>query len=196
MRKATKADIKLVSEIISDSFTENPSAVSVLKNKEKKKKKYLKGLAKYVFKTAYKRDGVYISDDEKGVAVCYKYNIKKESIHDLWNQFILAIKVIGLKNVLNVLKRESYIKAKRPIDGNFFYFWFFGVKNEGKGKGAALELWKSVLKHTQTQNLPIYLETSVEKNKNVYGRYGFELYHTWDNTRDNISLWFMRKRSL
>lgn len=193
MRKAIKADKKLVSDIISDSFINNPSAVSVLKNKGESKKRHLAGLAKYVFKTAYRRDGVYISDDEKGVAVCYKYNFKKESLYDYWNQFLLAVQVVGLKNVLNVLKRESYIKAKRPADGNFLYFWFFGVKEDGIGKGAASELWHSVLKDAKEKTLPIFLETSLEKNKTVYQRYGFRLFHTWNNEKDNIKIWFMRK---
>ena len=192
MRIAEKADQKLVVGIITESFIDNPSVISVITEREKGKKYRLSGLAKYVFKTAHRRKGVFISNDEKAVAVCYQYNAKKESLFDYWNQVILAVSVVGLSRVIKVLKREAYIKKKRPKSGNFLYFWFFGVTKDGQGKGAASELWKAVLKEAESKSLPIYLETSVEKNKTVYQRFGFELYHTWHNNKKNMTLWFMK----
>jgi len=193
MKKALKSDQKLVVDIITESFIDNPSAISILKRKEIKKKQHLAGLAKYVFKTAFRRDGVFISDDDTGVAVYYKYNIKKDSFSDYLDQLVLALTVVGLGRVIRILKREAYIKKRRPSDGKFMYFWFFGVTKKGQGKGAANELWKVILNEAESSSLPIYLEASVEKNKNVYQRFGFKLYHTWKNENDRITLWFMKK---
>ena len=76
---------------------------------------------------------------------------------------------------------------------NIKAFWFFGVNKEGQGKGAAKELWDYIIKMAENDDLPIYLETSVAKNKIVYERFGFEVYHTWDNRDENITIWFMKK---
>ena len=73
MRKAYKSDQKLVISIVTESFVNNPSVLSVIKNDDKKNKRIAE-LAKYSFKTAIARNGVYISSDNKGVAICYKYN--------------------------------------------------------------------------------------------------------------------------
>ena len=194
MRKASIFDKDLVTGIISESFIDNPSVVSVIKN-DKRKKQRIVALAKYAFKTAISRDGVYISSDNNGVAICYRYNTKKESLSDYWSQLILVIESIGVSRVFKILKREAYIKRYRHKSGNFLYFWFFGVNKEGRGNGAAMELKNAILEESKNKNLPIYLETSVEKNKAVYERYGFEVYHTWENTDKNMTLWFMKKES-
>jgi hypothetical protein len=195
MRKANISDEKLIVEIISESFIHNPSVLSVIKNDNKKKQRIAE-LAKYAFRTAVRRNGVYISSDNEGVAICYKYNEKKESLIDYWNQLNLVIKSIGISRVLKILKREEFVKKFRPVSGEYFYFWFFGVTNKGKGKGAAMELKDAIIKESLNKKLPIFLETSVEKNKSVYERYGFEVYHKWKNDSENMTLWFMRKEIL
>jgi len=192
MRKATKADKKLVVEIIAESFYTNPSVNMVVKQDAKKEKRIRK-LAVYAFKTALSRNGVLISSDNTGVSICYRYNAKKDSLRDFWNQGVLAIRAISIGKVTQVLKREAYVKSKRPSSGDFMYFWFFGVSDEGKGKGAAYELKEAIFNEAKKQNLAIYLETSVEQNMRVYQRYGFEVYHTWENKEENITIWFMRR---
>ncbi len=192
MKKAVISDKKLVTDIISESFNYNPSVISAIKPGEKQKKQRLNGLAEYAFKTALRRNGVFISSDRKGVAICYRYNEKKESIIDYWNQLVLVIKSIGISRIFKLLKRESYIKKMRPESGNYLYFWFFGVAETGRGQGAATELKDAIFREAENKNLPIYLETSVEKNKIVYERYGFEVYHIQKN--NNMTLWFMRRK--
>ena len=105
MRKAQKSDLSLVVEILSSSFDENPSVNWVVKQ-DRKIGKRIQVLCKYAFLTALARGGVYISSDEKGVALCYKYNEKKESLTDYWNQLILALRAIGLKRIPEVLNEN------------------------------------------------------------------------------------------
>lgn len=193
MRKATKTDEALVVDIISESFPNNPSVLSVIKNDSKEPQR-MRSLAKFVFRTALRKDGIYISTDQTGVAVCYRFNGHKETFTDYWNQVKLAFSAIGIERIFKVLKRDKYVKKKRPKSGDFMYFWFFGVSDEGKGRGAAYELKEAVLAEAKKHNLPIYLETSIAKNKRVYERYGFEVYHTWDYKSEGITLWFMRSQ--
>ena len=41
------------------------------------------------------------------LALLHRYNAKKESVSDYWNQAVLAIGTIGLRNVFKVLKRDA-----------------------------------------------------------------------------------------
>ncbi|MBL4861946.1 MAG: GNAT family N-acetyltransferase [Crocinitomicaceae bacterium] len=194
MRKATNTAAKEITDIISDSFYTNPSVntVTQAKNDDSKRKK-IKALAKFAFKTGLRRDGVYFSSDEKGVAICYRFNAKKESIQDYLYQIELVVTSIGLKRLPAVLRREKYIKSRRPKSSDYLYFWFFGVDKDARGRGAAIELKNAIFEEAEKDKLPIYLETSVEKNKQVYERYGFEVYHTWKDEGQEYPLWFMRK---
>jgi len=189
MRKATSADKHLVTSILSDAFLTNPSVLQVVKSDHKVVQR-VEHLAHYAFKTALRRNGVYLSSDEQGVAICYRYNSKKNALVDYWHQLQLVVLAIGINRVLKVLKRDNYIQKIRPGSGEYLYFWFLGVNEASRGSGGAMELKNVILKEARDQHLPIYLETSVEKNKRVYERFGFELYHTWKT--DTSTLWFMK----
>ncbi|MEO9964715.1 MAG: hypothetical protein ABJF11_02935 [Reichenbachiella sp.] len=191
MQRATKADEGVVIDIIADSFPTNPSVLSVIKNDHKEPQR-MRALARFVFRTSLRKNGIFLSSDRQGVAVCYQLNNHKDTLIDYWNQAVLAFSAIGIERIGKVLRRDIYVKKKRPADGRYLYFWFFGVSQEGKGKGAAYELQKHVFGMAESQQLPIYLETSIAKNKRVYERYGFEVYHTWDYKSEGITLWFMR----
>lgn len=175
--------------IIEESFVNNPSVASVI---NRKKPKSLTSLARYAYQTASRRDGVLLSADSEAVAICYPYHLQKEGVKDLWNQLLLAWNCIGLTKLPEVMKREAYVKNTRPADGQFLYFWFFGATARGKKSGAALELKSHIFEWSERDDLPIYLETSVMRNKRVYEYYGFETYHEWKQP-NGTTLYFMRR---
>lgn len=76
----------------------------------------------------------------------------------------------------------------------FLYFRFLGVKKNGRNKGAVVELKEAIYNEATKLKLPIYLETSEQKNQRVYQRYGFQNYHTWDNKEEGIKIWCMRNQ--
>jgi len=192
MGNGTKEIKQKVMEVITESFDSNPSVNSVIKNDGKRKQR-IKALSDYSFETSLMRDGVYVSCDGEGVALCYKYNLKKESFRDYLNQVKLVVRAISLSRVLSVMKREAYVKSLRPASGEFLYFWFLGVSNKARGTNAAWELKEMIFNDADNNKLPIYLETSVEKNKRVYQRFGFEVYHIWESKDLRTTLWFMRR---
>jgi len=192
MRQCTKADRNKVIDIIAESFDTNPSVNRVIKNDTKRKQR-IKTLADYSFKTALLREGVYISSDEQGVALCYQYNKQKEGLKDYWNQILLVSKAIGLSRVGHIMTRDNYFKSQRPASGEYLYFWFLGITNKGKGGIAIRELKQHLFAESEKKKLPIYLETSVPKNKRVYERYGFETYHEWKDPQTGDVIWLMRR---
>ena len=186
---AEKEHREHVVRIIEESFTDNPSVVSVI---NPKKSKSLRALANYAFDTAIVREGVMLTEDRQSVAICYHYGLKKEGFMDLWNQMKLVLNCIGFSRVPQVMRRETYIKKQRPADGKFLYFWFFGATDAGRANRSAFTLKQAIFDWSAKEGLPIYLETSVPKNKKVYERFGFETYHEWSQTKD-CTLYFMRR---
>lgn len=91
------------------------------------------------------------------------------------------------------MQRNVRIKKSRPKDNDYLYYWFFGVKNKGRGQGGAQELKAAIFEESAQKKLSILVETSVNKNKRVYERFGFQVYHFWQNKAENLTLWFMKR---
>lgn len=189
MRKATKKDKDKVVEIIAKTFETNPGVIWMFK-KGGDHNKYLKRLATYAFFKSVVRNGVFISSNEKGVALCYQYNCKKFSVTEIFYQLWFVFSSINLWFIPNVLKRESYRKKMRPESGEYLYFWFLGVLPGGNE--AAFELKNTILEQAYHYKIPVYLETAVERNKKIYEKVGFKTYHYWEDKDQNIRFWFMK----
>lgn len=177
-------------KIITKTFKGNPS-VNVVIGKNGNSNKKITRLAEYAYVKAQNRDGVYISENKLGTALFFRSDLNKTNFKEVFYELKFAL-VIPLKNVFKTLKRESFYKSIRPFK-SYYYFWFLGVKNGGDK--AVYELKDEVFKKATSDKLPILLETSVERNVKAYERYGFEVYHTWNDEENGITVWFMKWES-
>jgi len=190
MRKANKNDRRLVIDIISRSFQNNPGVGWILKTDKSSKNRAIKRLANLAFIKGYSRHGIFISSNDKGVAICYCPALKKPSLFEKSYALYFGITSIKWRHIPIVLKTEAYKKSKRPSDIPYLYFWFYGVVKGGDH--AARELGDAVFEEARKLQLPIYLETAMERNKLVYERYGFETYHHYKVPNEQIEYWFLR----
>lgn len=190
VREAQKSDKKLAIELLCNSFGDNPAVFWVVK-KDNKLQKRLKRLAEYMFEVGLGKGGVYLSSDEKAIGICYHMNKKINVLKMVLLQIKMAFGVIGLSRVKMVLNKESYVGEKRPKDGNYLYFWYFGSVE--KGKGSAMELKKYIYDYSDKQNLAIYAETTVLKNKRVYEYFGFKTYHEYNLMGGELTTWFLKR---
>jgi hypothetical protein len=189
MRKATLIDMPLVTDLVVKMFDQNPG-VDWLMKPGASKTTGIRKLAEFAFLKCFNRKGVFVSSNEKGAAFCYRFNSGKFSFAELGCELRFALPYIGISRLPKILKREAYRKKLRPASGDYFYFWFFAVSPDGKE--AAFELKNAIFKEAKLANLPIYLETAVERNQKVYERFGFKTYHIWDEPGENIKFWFMK----
>ncbi len=126
MRKAKLADKDKVIYIISSTFEDNPG-VNWLIGRGGNHHRKVNRLACYAFFKSFLGEGVFISSNEKGVALCYRFNYKVFSLKEVFYQLRFALLSINPWRIPKVLKRESYRRSKRPLSGDYLYFWFLGV---------------------------------------------------------------------
>lgn len=150
-------------------------------------------LATYVFEVAWKRNGLYLSRDRNGVAILIAQNKKIREKINLLNTLRFVFYCTGLKRALEIHKREQYIQKKHPTHKDYLYFWMFAVLPSARGSRAAFELKNKIFEESERLSLPIYLETTALKNKNVYERFGFKVYHIWQIEKRNVTMYFMRR---
>jgi len=122
MRKASWKDRDLFIEIFTEVFAGNTGTTWVLR-KNIDPRKGLRGLARYSFVKGMARDGVYISDNRKGIAICYKFNNNNFSFREAWSDLRFAFCAMSIRKLPQIISRESYRKNKRPASGEYLYFW-------------------------------------------------------------------------
>ena len=172
--------------IITETFDANPS-VNIVIGAGGNRSKKIGRLAAYAYVKSLNRKGAFLSENRQGTALCFRSEGGSTNLKEFLYEMRFAFS-IPIKKVFQTLKRESYIKKHR-YKAAHLYFWFLGVK-KGGGK-AGFELKEYLFNLSEKENLPILLETSVERNKSIYERYGFKVYHEWPDSGDGKTLWFM-----
>jgi hypothetical protein len=190
VRKATLDDKALVTDIISKTFESNPGVNSIFK-KNGNKTKMLMRFADYVFIKALNRHGIYISENEKGVALCFQEKQSRINLKELFYQCRFGFSSMPLLQLPRLLRRESFRRKQRSLQGDHYYFWFLGVLPGGSPAGN--ELKNAILEMAKGEKRTICLETTVERNKRVYERIGFKTYNTYTDPEDGVTFYMMKQ---
>lgn len=180
MRRGDKKDKQLVIQILSQAFDDNKSVNYVVKQDGRRVER-IKTLVEYSFNVCNAFGEVWISDDEQACALILFPDKKRTSLRTLIWDAKLAFSSIGIDRVNAVLKREAMIKSNHPKEP-IAYLWFIGVNPLRQNKGIGTAFIKEVIERCGKEKRPIYLETSVERNLPFYGKFGFEIYHSFDLT--------------
>ncbi|MEN0056854.1 MAG: GNAT family N-acetyltransferase [Mucilaginibacter sp.] len=176
-----KADRNLkthVIEILSQSF-ENNQSVNYIINPEGNKQQRIRALMDYSFEICFMYGAVYLSDDKKACALVMYPDKKKFSFKSTLLDIKLLLNSIGITRAGKAMSRESAIKANYPNEP-IYYLWFLGVQNDEQNAGIGSKLLKEIIKDSQIQKRPIYLETSTIKNIPWYQKFGFSIYNELD----------------
>lgn len=172
--------------IIAATFDANKSVNNIIGAKGNRKEK-IRRLAEFAFFKSLNRKGAFISKNKMGVAFFYRSSCKPINLVAIFYEVKFALSIPFLR-MLETLKRQSYLRKHRYQDEHF-YFWFFGV--EKGGDKAGFELKDYLYQLSEDEEIPIILETYDRRNRIVYQRYGFKIYHTWEDYSDENELWFM-----
>ncbi|MDC1430997.1 hypothetical protein N8223_01965 [Bacteroidia bacterium] len=178
-------------DILVSAFSTVPGALWVVK-KDKKLKLRVKALCEYCLETSLQKDGGFISSDQKGVALIFDSRKKQKFILSLLGYIMLGNHCIGWDRAWSIIVRERTIQQKRPNTPHL-YFWMLAVEDNENGVETIIELRDFAYELSRKANLPICLETTSERNRIMYQRYGFEVYDTWEVAEQNLKIWFMKR---
>jgi hypothetical protein len=191
MKSVSKENFTSALSILTTAFRENPGVLWVVK-KDHKIASRVSVLCKFCLTVAKEKGGAFITHDDKGVALLIK-SWKKQTP---WNWLLGYVRLgqycIGWTRALKIIKRERYIQSKRPKTKHL-YFWMLAVKDHTYGLDTIKEIRDFVFDYSVREQLPIYAETTMKSTLNLYLRYGFEIYDTWETGENDIIVYFIRR---
>lgn len=101
---------------------------------------------------------------------------------------------IRLSQLFPTLKREKYIAGLRPDYKDYIYVWVLGSVPDNKNLNGLADIRDHLFGLSEKLQLPILIETTVEKVRKLYRYVGFEEYHHWEDTRAGINVWFLERK--
>lgn len=178
MRSATRTDKPLVTDLLSAAFDDNLSVNYIVRQDDKRKQR-IRALMDYSFEVCYRFGKVWLSEDRKACALVLYPHKKNTTLQMIWLDVKLIFTAIDIRGIKKALDREAKIKAKQPKEP-MAYLWFIAVKPLYQHQGAGSRILKEIIADAELQNLPVYLETSTERNLPWYNQQDFTEYDTLD----------------
>lgn len=178
MTRALPKDKEQVVSMLARCFDDNKS-VNYIIPQDLHRTDRITRLMEYSFDYCQLFGEVYLSADGQACAMIVYPHKVRTSLPSIRLDLRLILQCIGLGNVRKALKREAIIKKLHPKTP-FCYLWFIGTAPEVQRKGAGTALPGSILEHYNKEGLPVYLETSVERNVPWYKKWGDGVYQELD----------------
>jgi ribosomal protein S18 acetylase RimI-like enzyme len=84
------------------------------------------------------------------------------------------VRFLGLQTV-SVLGGLDRMEKRHPRDRSHWYLFILGTEPAAQGQGLGSALLAQMLARVDAEGMPVYLESSNERNLAWYGRHGFEV---------------------
>ena len=192
MKKATPAHKAKIIDAFVRAFSDAPGVLWVTGAGFEKDKK-VRRLIEFAYEITNHQGEIWMSDDEHAVSFLFYWHKKKPTLYTFWLHLKLAFQVVGLSRVPEILRRERYIQQQRPAAAPYIYLWFTASQADRNGMASMVDLKNGLFKKGYEENLSIYTETTIERALTSYIRYGFRIFHQWNNPKRHVTVYFFRR---
>jgi len=187
-----KKDIENASIVLAKAFTNDPLWSLIITDDVDNTKLALAFQVPLLFALRY---GIIYATSEnlEGIAVWLPHKYADMSFWGIIRSgaILPALKLgkeIGKKmGVLKPLEKDRKQNIKPP----YYYLFIIGVAPEYQKKGYASNLLQTMIKKTDNERTPLYLETGKESNVPLYEHFGFQLIKKIILPEVNVPMWEM-----
>ena len=187
-----QTDREIIISIVTRAFEQNPRAVAMMKKKNPARSVRL--MTEYAYQLVDKFDGIYLSEDKTTVLFYYKKSQYKRGLIDYIKYGKMFMQAIRPSQLFPTLKREKYIASLRPDYKDYIYVWVLGSVPDNKSLKGLVDIRDHLFGLSEKLQLPILIETTVEKVLKLYRYVGFEEYHKWEDSEAGINVWFLERK--
>jgi hypothetical protein len=184
-------DKEIIIETVARAFSQSPRLDSIMKDGDKERR--LRIMAEYAFHLVSKFDGIYLSEDKTTVLMYWTKKQYKRDLIDLYRYLRMFFKCIKPGKAISTMKREKQVESLRPNIPDYIYVWVLGQNPEKTSLRGLADIRDHLFGVSDKKNLPILIETTVEKVLKLYKYVGFDIYHEWYDETINMPVWFLKR---
>lgn len=181
-------------KVVADSFFDYPSLIFYFPEPGRRAR-WLKWYMERVLKTALLFGEVLATQDLSGVLFALPPGRTRLGNREYAKAgFLAAPFVIGLRRYPGVSECEDYLANTQEIllaGRPHYYLWGLSVDPAKQKTGSGTALLNFLLKKTDAEGMPVYLETHKKQNVVYYEKRGFRLIHTDIIPKHDLDFWSM-----
>ncbi len=187
----SKTDKQILLDIMAGAFRESDRLRPILRNGKTETR--LKIMAEYAYDLAVKFNGVYLSEDKTTAIVYWQQSKYNRSVKDYVKYAVMFLRTIKLHKLFETARREKYVESRRPELDDYIYVWLLGKDPETNSIHGLADIRDHLNELARTLNIPILIETTVEKLLKLYRYVGFEVYDEFYDNTIGMPVYFLRK---
>lgn len=187
-----KADHDIIIGILTDAFEQNPRFQAVIKKNNPTRS--VRHMTEYAYHLINRLDGIYLSEDKTTVLFYYTKKEYKRILRDYLRYARMFIQAIRVNQYLPALRREKHIAGLRRNYDDYIYVWVLGSVPDNKSLRGLADIRDHLFGLSEKLQLPILIETTVERVRKLYHYVGFEEYQTWEDKDSGINVWFLERK--
>ena len=187
-----KSDHEIIISVVTNAFEQNPRAQAIMKQKNPTRSVRL--MTEYAYNMVGKMDGIYLSEDKTTVLFYYLKSQYNRTLVDYLRYGSMFMKAIKPSQLFPTMKREKYIASLRPPYEDYIYVWVLASDPNTTSIRGLADIRDHLFGLSEKLQLPILIETTVEKVLKLYRYVGFEEYHKWHDKEADINVWFMERK--
>ena len=189
IRTATENDLEPLSQLLASAFHEDPFHGWFFPCSETRRAKQIQFFA-LTLRPRILRGAVWMTDDKSAVASWSHPDHGPNPLHF----FAAGVRCLSLMGSRAPLAVWGFLKTvRRQPKERHFYLTLLAVDPPLQGRGLGSFLLGSLLTQSDTEQRPVYLEATSERNFRFYQRHGFQLMQTIQLPGHGPTLWLMHR---
>jgi GNAT superfamily N-acetyltransferase len=186
--KGDSIDKQSAIQILANAFQHNPAVNDTLHPSGNRDRR-MAALMSYLVDTAIAKDGLFLTDDNKGAFLLYDPVLRPNGIADTFRQLKLVNNCIGWSRLSYASAKDKKMRSFRPAHSHL-YLSMIGTMPDEQNRGTGKVMLEHIKQLAKSSARNVYLETSVTKNVEWYLRHGFTIHGEW-KIRDDYHVRFM-----
>ena len=187
-----RSHIKAISTLAAAAFYDDPEAVHIIPDDEKRKR-----LLGYLYEFGVRYgimygEGYATSSNLEGFAILLRSEDTEISLWRLMRVgFFPLCRKVGIRIVWRLMYfvLHAALLQDNHLAGRHWRLFLIAVDPPHQGKGCAGALLRHTLNRVDDERLPCYTDTFNEKNVSMYERFGFKLAHSGLVPRTTLNVW-------
>jgi ribosomal protein S18 acetylase RimI-like enzyme len=175
VRKATLADAPRLAQALASAFQDDPVIAWVFPDEHRRRGVLAAFMEFRLRELAFPHDEVWMTAGGAAAAVWLpppgRWQLPRSQRLRLLPPLV---RFFGLRTA-SVLAGLERMEQRHPDNRSHWSLFILGTEQAAQGQGLGSALLAHMLAHVDADGMPVYLESSNERNLALYGRHGFEV---------------------